>query len=249
MLRLIFMLRAILACLVFPTAFCLAQSAANPTFEVAAIKPSTATDNHSSSHSNNGRITMDNLTLKQIIVNAYRIQNHQFVGPAWLENERYNINAKADAKVEYAELMAMLQNLLAERFKLVVHHESKSVPGYALVVSKGGLKVKPVEGEGSSMNSNNTKLTATHVNTDRISKYVSSVLGQPVLDETGVKDSFSFVLEYADPRPGREEKSDSGATLPTIFTALNEQLGLKLETRKVPIDIVVVDHIERPTEN
>jgi uncharacterized protein (TIGR03435 family) len=241
--------RALLAFVVFPAAFCLAQPAAKPTFEAAAIKPSTANDNHSSSHSNNGRITMDNLTVKQLILNAYRIQNYQYAGPSWLENERYNINAKADTKVEYAELMAMLQNLLAERFKLVVHHESKSVPGYALVISKGGLKVKPVEGEGSSMNSNNTKLTATHVNTDRIAKYVANVLGQPVLDETGIKDSFSFVLEYADPRPGREEKSDSGATLPTVFTALNEQLGLKLESRKIPIDIVVVDHIERPTEN
>jgi uncharacterized protein (TIGR03435 family) len=238
-----------LAYAVLSAAFCLAQPAAKPTFEVASVKPSTATDNHSSSHSNNGRITMDNLTIKQIILAAYRIQNHQYVGPAWLENERYNIDAKAESKVEYPDLMAMLQNLLAERFQLVVHHESKSVPGYALVVTKGGLKVRPAEGEGSSMNSNNTKLTATHVNTDRIGKFVSNVLGQPVEDETGVKDSFSFVLEYADPRPGREEKSDSGVTLPTIFTALNEQLGLKLEPRRVSIDIVVVDHIERPTEN
>jgi uncharacterized protein (TIGR03435 family) len=192
---------------------------------------------------------MENLSLKQIILNAYGIQNHQFSGPAWLENERYNIDAKAESKVEYTEVMAMMQTLLAERFKLVVHHESKSVPGYALIVSKGGLKVKPVEGEGSSMNSHNTKLTATHVNMERIAKYVSNLLGQPVIDETGVKDSFSFELEYADPRPGREDKSDGGATLPTIFTALNEQVGVKLETRKLPIDFIVVDHVERPTDN
>jgi uncharacterized protein (TIGR03435 family) len=241
--------RALLFYAALPAALCLAQSAAPPAFEVAAIKPSTATDNHSSSHSNNGRITMENLSIKQIILNAYGIQNHQYSGPAWLENERYNIDAKADTKVEYKELMTMLQTLLADRFKLKVHHESKSVSGYALVVARGGLKVKPVEGEGSSMNTNNTKLTATHVDPQRMARYVSGLLGQPVVDETGVKDSFSFVLEYADPRPGREERSETGATLPTIFTALNETLGLKLEPRKVPIDVVIVDHAERPTEN
>jgi uncharacterized protein (TIGR03435 family) len=227
--------------------FSVLPAVAQPAFEVASIKPSAANDNHSGSHSNNGRITLDNLSVKQIILNAYGIQNHQFSGPDWLEGDRYNINAKADEKVEYKQLMAMLQTLLAERFKLKVHHESKMVSGYALVVAKSGLKVKPVEGEGSSMNTNNTKLTATHVNPERVARYVAGLLGQPVVDQTEVKDSFTFVLEYADPRPGREEKSETGATLPTIFTALNETLGLKLEPRKVPIDFVVVDHVEKPT--
>jgi uncharacterized protein (TIGR03435 family) len=244
------MLRALLSFAVLPAALCLAQPAAPflPTFEVAAIKPSSAAGNHSSSHSNNGRINMENLTLKQIILNAYGIQNHQYSGPAWLENERYNVDAKADTKVEYKELMAMLQALLAERCKLVVHHESKSVSGYALVVSKGGLKVKPVEGEGSGMNTDNTKLTATHVDMPRLARYLAGVVNLPVVDETGVKDSFSFEMEFADPRPGREDRADA-ASLPTIFTALTEKLGLKLETRKVPIDVVVVDHVEKPTEN
>jgi len=224
------------------SAACLAQ----PAFEAAAIKPSSAPDGSSSTHSNNGRIRMENVNLRQIVMMAYRLQNYQYVGAASLENDRYNIDAKAEEKVKDAEMMQMLQTLLAERFKLKIHHESKQVSGYALLVAKGGLKVKPVEGEGSGMNTNNTKLTATHVNMDRLSKWVSNVLHQPVNDETGVKDSFSFVMEFENPRPGRDEKE---TTLPTLFTALTETLGLKLEPRKLPIDVVVVDHAERPTEN
>ena len=224
------------------TAACLAQ----PAFEAAAIKPSSAPDGSSSTHSNNGRIHMQNVSLRSIVMMAYRLQNHQYVGPAWMESARFNIDAKAEEKVKDAEMMQMLQTLLAERFKLKIHHETKQVSGYALVVAKGGLKIKPVEGQGSSTNSNNNKLTATHINMDRFAKYVSNVLVQPVVDETGLKDSYSFVIEYENPRPGREDKE---STLPTLFTALTETLGLKLEPRKVPIDVVVVDHAEQPTEN
>lgn len=224
--------------------FSVLPAAAQPAFEVASIKPSSADGSHSGTHSNNGRISMDNLSIKQLILTAYNIQNHQYSGPAWLDDERYNIEAKADTKVDQKEMQAMMQTMLADRFKLKVHHESKQVAGYALILAKGGLKLKPVEGEGSSMNTNNTRLAATHVDMPRIARYVSGLLGQPVVDETGIKDSFSFEMEFA--RPGREDKSE---TLPTIFTALNEVLGLKLETRKVPIDVIIVDHCERPTDN
>jgi uncharacterized protein (TIGR03435 family) len=243
------MLRALLVFTVLAGSICRAQSVTPPTFEVAAIKPSTVSDGGSSSHSRNGRITIENFSVKQIIMYAYGIQNYQFSGPRWLDDERYNIDAKADIKVEHLEVLGMLRTLLADRFKLQVHHESKAMQGYAMVVGKAGLKVKPVDGEGSGMNTNNNKLTATHVSMERLANRIAQALGQPVVDETGVKDSFSFVLEYADPRPSREDRKENAASLPSIFTALAETLGVKLESRNVPIDVVVVDRIERPTEN
>jgi uncharacterized protein (TIGR03435 family) len=232
--------------LLIPLFLCAACMAQQPAFEAASIKPSEANDNSSSSNSNNGRIHMQNVSLRSIVMMAYRLQNHQYVGPAWMEGARYNIDAKAEEKVKDAEMMQMLQTLLAERFHLKIHHETKQVSGYALVVAKGGLKVQPVEGQGSSTNSNNNKLTATHINMERFARYISNVLVQPVVDETGLKDNYSFVIEYENPRPGRDDKE---TTLPTLFTALTETLGLKLEPRKVPIDVVVVDHAEQPTEN
>lgn len=212
------------------------------TFEAATIKPSSSTSNGSSWRVQPGRITMENETIRQIIQQAYRLQDYQYSGPAWLEDGRYNVEAKAETK-DPNQLMLMLQNLLAERFKLVVHRQSKPVSGYALVVAKGGLKIKPVDGEGSNLNSNKTRLTATHIDTTQLTMHLATVLAQPVVDETGVKDSFTFVLQYADPRYPADD------SLPTIFTALAEQLGLKLEARKVPIEVLFVDHAERPIDN
>jgi len=240
------MTRGLLTCVLVPTALCVAQSAL-PTFEVVAIKPSTARDNSSSWNSRNGRLSITNNSLKQIIMGANSLQEYAYSGPAWLEGERYNIDAKADEKVSREVLLQMVQAMLAERFKLKFHREQKQVQGYVLLLAKGGLKVKPVEGEGSSMSSNDTKLTAKHVDPPRIAVFASRVLGQPVIDETGVKDSFDFVLEFD--RRQRPESDPNGPTLPTLFTALTEQLGLKLEPKKVPLDVLVVDHAERPTEN
>ncbi|HJZ95855.1 MAG TPA: TIGR03435 family protein [Candidatus Solibacter sp.] len=244
--RLIGMMRALLTCVFLPAALCVAQSATS-TFEVAAIKPSTARDGGSRWSSNNGRLTLENNSIKQIIMGAYSLQEYTYSGPAWLEAERYNVDAKADEKVDRDTLLQMVQTMLADRFKLKFHREQKLVSGYAMVVAKSGLKVKPVDGEGSSMSSNDTKLTAKHVDMPRIAVFASRVLGQPVIDETGVKDSFDFVLEFE--RRQRTESDPNAPALPTLFTALSEQLGLKLEPKKVPLDVLVVDHAERPTEN
>jgi uncharacterized protein (TIGR03435 family) len=226
------------------------EAAAPGAFEVAAIKPSKATDNSSSSRSRNGRIDMVNVSLKQILQFAFDIQDHQLVAPAWVADVRYDVDAKAETKVEGKQLLAMLQTLLAERCKLVFHRESKPMSGYALTVAKGGLKIKPAAGEGSSMSTNNTKLTATHVDMKRLSVWLGRLLNQPVMNETGVTDSFDFELEFQSPRPQRPDAaSENEPSLATIFTALQEKLGLKLESRKVPVEIIVVDNIERPSDN
>ena len=119
--------------------------------------------------------------------------------------------------------------------------------GYALVVAKGGLKIKPSEGEGSNMTEHGTKFAATRVSMDQIATWLARILGQPVVNETNLDARLDFTLEYADPRVGRTD-GDAAPALPSIFTALSEQLGLKLEPRKLPVEVFVVDHAERLVE-
>ena len=141
----------------------------------------------------------------------------------------------------------MLQALLAERFKLEVHREPKVMSAYALVVAKGGPKMTAVEaGKGSSMNTNNNHLTAKNTTMQRLADYLARQTGRPVVDQTELKGAFDFTLEWT-PEESKSTSADAG---PSLFTALQEQLGLKLQTHKLPVDILVVDHMERtPTEN
>jgi uncharacterized protein (TIGR03435 family) len=232
------MLRAILALL---PALALAQ----PAFEAASIKPNTTADKGSNWRVGPGGLSVNNMPIDQIIRAAYGLQDYQYSGPAWLENERFNIEAKPAGKVDGEQMRAMFQNLLADRFHLTVHRETRSIAGYALVVAKNGLKIHPAEGEGWNMKTSKTHAAVTHASMPQIATFLATVLVRPVADETGVKDSFTFTLDYADPRSPDPEKD----TLPTIFTALGEQLGLRLETRKIPVEVLLVDRVERPSEN
>jgi uncharacterized protein (TIGR03435 family) len=245
------MIRTLLACVLSSASLSVAQPAPQPAFEAAAIRPNTTGASGSNWRIHPGGVTVENMSLRHIIQAAFTLQDYQYSGPAWLENERYNIDAKDETKADGKQLVRMLQTLLAERCKLVVHRETRPVSGYALVVAKGGLKIHPAEGEGWSLNSQNrdTRLKATHVNMPRFAAYIARALSQPVVDETKVTGGFDFALEFADPRPGRAESGDGAPPLPSIFTALSEQLGLKLESRKVPVEILVVDRAERPSEN
>jgi len=232
-------------------ACCPAQTTApRRQFEVAVIKPSKAGDSSTHSSWSNGRVTMQNLNVKQIIERAYGLQDYQISGaPGWLDTERYDIQAKAEERVPTEQLRVMLQALLADRFRLESHLETKTVPAYALVIAKSGLKMKPVDGEGHDMSSNNTKLTARHSSMQNLADFLARRLDRPVVDETGVKESFDFTLEWSNERMQRAEAERGAPEGPTIFTALPEQLGVKLEARKAPVDILVIDRVERPSEN
>ena len=234
-------------------AFCFAQTdPPTPAFEVAAIKVSKTSDNSSHSRTTDGRIMMDNLTLKQIILQAYRLKEYQLTGgPNWLDTDRFHIDAKAESKVKSEQLMMMLQNLLAERFQLVAHRQKKEMAAYALVVAKGGPKaMKLSEVSGSNTNSNGLKLTAHPASMEILAAFLSRQVDMPVVDETDLKGNFDFTLEWSTER--MQQKADADGTalaVPTLFAALPQQLGLRLESRKVPIDILVIDRAEKPSEN
>jgi bla regulator protein blaR1 len=154
-----------------------------------------------------------------------------------------------------------LQALLAERFHLKLHRDSKAMPGYAISLAKGGFKPAPVEaGKGSSMNYGGGHLTAKRASMESMATFLENQLNQPVADFTQLSGFFDFTLDWTPDdmrsRSGPDSPPQSSVYIASdpsktasIFTALQEQLGLKLETRRIPVDIIVVDSAERPSEN
>jgi uncharacterized protein (TIGR03435 family) len=226
-------------------ALCVAQQRA---FEVAAIKPSKADDSGYHSRYHNGRATIDNFTLRQMIVEAYGVRPFQISGgPGWLDTERYHIDAKAEDDLDEKQLLPMVQVLLADRFHLLMHRDKKEMNAYALVQAKGGLKIHAVEGTGSHSTTHNGKMTAKHVSMAQLAQMLSRQLDRPVVDETGAPGGFDFTLEYSNERMQKAAEGGGAAAGPTIFTALPEQLGLRLEARKVAIEMLAIDRAEKPS--
>lgn len=170
-----------------------------------------------------------------------------------------NIDAKAAGPVKDSQLNLMLQTLLAERFQLSLHRETREAPTYALVVGTNGSRLRKVEiGDGAEMRIGRDRLAAHRVPMSRFAEALSNLLGRPVQDLTGMSGVFDFSLQWspdesqATQKPGIQGKAASAAgddTSPSLFGAVQEQLGLKLEARKGPVEIFVIDHAEKPIQN
>ena len=171
------MRRTILAVTILCIARCFGQTPAAPlAFEVASVKVSKAPPGSDSSHSTLGSLTMRNMTLRACIGMAYNVKELQVLGgPKWLDADRYDIDAKPAGAVQAPERMAMLQTLLAERFQLALHRETKTYPGYALVVSKAGLKMHAVEPGQSNLSTHNSSMTGKGVNGEPGGKPIQAV--------------------------------------------------------------------------
>jgi uncharacterized protein (TIGR03435 family) len=320
------MLRAIMSAglMVFTSCAAFGQTAENsPTFEVASVKPAAPIAGNrimvmmrgGPGSPDPGQITYTNVTVKNVLMTAYGVKGFQITGPGWLDSERYDIVAKLPRGATKAEFMVMLQNLLAERFKLTLHREKKDLPMYALVVGKNGPKLKesvddpaPKEGDapkaggpadgpvvmgrlpmgkdgfpvlppgaagrGSTaimMMNGNARMTASKQPMAGLAEMLSGQLDLPVVDMTGLTAKYDFTLYFAPealvgmrlgapPAPGPPPGEGGGGvpdasapdaqSNPSLFTALQEQLGLKLEQRKGPVDLLVIDHLEKaPIEN
>ncbi|HEX3743671.1 MAG TPA: TIGR03435 family protein [Bryobacteraceae bacterium] len=217
------------------------QTTAPPAFDAASIKLSTAPPGTASGiDTDTGRIAGHNVTLRRCIRGAYDIPESRIVGgPKWADEERYDIDAKAAGPAGGHELMAMLQQLLAERFKLVIHRETRALSGYALVTGKKGILVQPSKpGAPSSSSASRHNIDATGCDMNCLAMKLSEVLHAPVTNTTGIGGRFDFKLEW----PPEELQT-------AVFGALEEQLGLKLEGRKVPTEVIVIDSAQKPSEN
>jgi uncharacterized protein (TIGR03435 family) len=315
-----------------------------PEFEVASVKPAAPPTegrfrvgmSGGPGSADPGQLTYTNVTLKNVLMNAYGVKGYQISGPSWLDSERYDIAAKIPKGATKEQFMLMLQNLLAERFKLTLHREKKDLPMYALVVGKSGPKMKesvdgPSPGDGAAPGSGGApggatggatgvvpappppppggapgnlamgritmgsdgfpklppgagrgglmmmmmngrfRMAANQQSMSGLTEMLGNQLGRPVVDMTGLTAKYDFTLDFA-PEPGQRMMGPMGAMPPpppppsveggapvasapdsqgpSLFTAVQEQLGLKLEPKKGPVDLLVIDHLEKvPTEN
>jgi uncharacterized protein (TIGR03435 family) len=198
-----------------------------------------------------GRINYSNVTLKACIREAYGLRPYQVAGgPGWLNDDRFDIIAKAPGPASKAQLMLMLKSLLADRFHLTFHVETKEMPVYSLVVARKGLRLHEATDEagGTQIGGDAAHpFTARNISMAQFAGSLSRVreVDRPVLDATGLKGLFDLTLDFAADDP----TSTDTAAGPSIFTALQEQLGLKLEPTRGPVEILVVDHAEKPSQN
>jgi uncharacterized protein (TIGR03435 family) len=253
--------------LVFPQA-ALTQGNSAPTsqpapakplvFEVASVKENKSTQGYGVRFTPDG-LSASGVALKSILQAAYNQYNDQYWSgmPAWMESARFDIQAKFDPALFQNptddQRRAMLQALLAERFKIVIHTETRELPEYALVVIKGGTKLRDAN-PGTLMRDDKNQLycragltnfrQCTMFEFARDARIVG--VDRIVVDRTGLTGRYDFELNYASPGSTAPPGADAP---PDIYEALQDQLGLKLEPIRGPVPVFVVDHVERPSEN
>lgn len=241
-----------------------------PVYETVDIKPDQSGADSEGIKVGYDELTATNVTLQTLIRSAYDVGINQITGgPLWLKSEKYDIEAKVDQSVvdELKNLSVgpdtrvlarpMLQVLLANHFRLTVQRETKFVPVYELVIAEDGLKLqesipRAYYPHGRVIRVGRGQITGREVPVATLASLLSEELSCTVLDKTALTDHYDIALEWptrGGRQPGAENRLSPGSPEPSIFAAIQEQLGLKLEPQKVPMEFLVIDHIERPSEN
>ena len=229
----------------------LAEPQVQPTFDAASIRPTEhgkatpdAVGYSDADVVDPGHFKAQNSTLDELIRFAWNLKDNEVSGPIWLNDSTsaFDIVATAPSPTSKAKMRLMLRTLLTDRFKLAAHHETRMLSGYELVVVKKGPKLTPADPQGQrSIGSAGGKIVATKVTVGRFADYLATDLKMPILDKTGIVGDFDITVQYS---------RDSDANSASIFTALQDELGLKLQPARVPVEILVVDHVEKsPTAN
>jgi uncharacterized protein (TIGR03435 family) len=230
-------------------------AAAQPAFDVASVRAGGAGEGNRRENiqTSPGSLNMRNVTLRSATRWAYHVMDYQVSGPDWMNFERYDIVAKAAGPVSEDELRVMLRALLAERFKLTLHRETKELQAYVMVVAKGGIKFHESQNEGEPAFEPDRSLTSVRfkrIPASQIIEMLSSVLHAPVINNTGLTGYYDATIDigkYMQDRPASDSPAD---IMPVLITGLQEELGLKLESKKMPLDLLIIDHAEKvPIEN
>jgi uncharacterized protein (TIGR03435 family) len=222
-------------------------------FDVASIKanPDGPQGAFSLNTSPGNRFRTRNMTVWNLIRHAYGVRTLQMAGgPEWIKTEGFDIEAKTEIPVSQEQLREMLQTLLAERFRLKIRREQRSLPAYALVVAKGGPKLQPAADSPGRNKTMLGQLVVQKMSMGELASVLESDLDRPVVDRTGITGNFAFQLEWT--RERERTAADPNSTdpmRPSIFAALQEQLGLKLEATRSQIDMLVIESVERPSAN
>ncbi len=248
--------------------FAVAQSSAEPVFEVASIRQNLSSEPRWRMNFTPDGVTATDVTLQYAMREAYGVYDDQLWsgGPAWLTERRFDINAKFDVSAfknpTLEQRRAMLQRLLADRCKLAVHHEPKKFPLYALVIAKQASKLQESKPEAAIRSSIYGQMCSiAHASAGHLEMKGCSLsalashltgatrvdLGRTIVDQTGLTSHYDIDLSWTPDRTPGSNTPDSGG--PSIFTALEEQLGLKLKAIAGPLDTIVIDHVEMPSQN
>ena len=238
---------------------------ADPVFEVATIKPSDPNRRRLFSIGRGTEVTAVGTTVNDLIVFAYGVHVRQISGaPAWVESDKFDISGKPEGggQPNPVQFKKMLQKLLADRFQLAFHRDQKQLAVYALTVGKNGPKLTRSEDVSPIPNlvpRGPGNLPARNATMEEFAGVMQAHLDRPVVDQTGLKERFDFQLQWTPDEttqfaplggPGAPPKPPEGAeTQPDLFTAIQQQLGLKLESTKAPVDVLVIDKVEKPSEN
>jgi uncharacterized protein (TIGR03435 family) len=238
-------------------------SAPTAAFEAATIKPSNPEEsNHLSKFYPGGRFVATAVSLKNLVLIAYRLQDFQLAGgPKWCESEMYDVNAKPATSISNAETRLMLQNLLKERFKLELHRESRQMPVFELVVGGKGphLQASPPDAPSRDFKVQTGHLEGRGRTVQQFADVLVLLLGRSVIDKTAVTGRFDWTLDWTDPPPeastprASAPPADPAPSLepqkPDLKEAIAQQFGLKLESRRGPVEVLVIDHAEMPAGN
>lgn len=257
---------------------------AKPQFEVASIRPAappTGAPLGSSIRPTGNGLTIENMTLKQMTLLAYQVKLFQISGgPAWFDSTRFDIRARSENTASWGDLLLMLQSLLADRFQLVIRHESKELPIYVMVLArkdgKLGPNLVPSKEEGCPPREQRAEtatpgrrvfgcgpgqigpanIKAIGVRAEDLATYLSGPLRRTVIDGTGLTGTYDIALDWRSDNPQAASPfAPPGPRLapedpaPRLIDALKEQLGLKLESQKGPVEVLVIDRAEKPSEN
>ena len=238
-------MKAILA-IIFAIA---ANAQTPPAFEAASIHQSSADASRTRLALSGGRLSAENCTLSYIIQQSYGLRDFQLAGgPQWMldgNGSRFDIQAKAAATTSDAQLKLMAQSLLADRFQLKVHREMRPMPVYALVIAKGGPKLQtPKPREPRHIESYPGFMSGTNVPVSSFIEEYASKVDLPVIDKTQLSGRFDFTLRWTPDMPGHADPSFG-----SIFTEIQSQLGLKFDAQKLPVEVLIIDHVEQPSAN
>jgi uncharacterized protein (TIGR03435 family) len=249
-----------------------APQPALPVYDAVSIRPHNASDNNVEFSFHPDSLTASNITLKELLDYAYQIREDLISGlPGWADSAHFDISARVSDpdhsvldKLTRDQMKAMLRPVLSDRFQLKVHTEIRTLPVYDLVLTKDGPKLQksppppddpdhptpPGKHRKTSWQFNNGDLTVTAITMSDFAITLEAQLHRTVIDKTGLTDAYDFNLKWT-PEEDADKATDNGAAdrPPDMFTALQEQLGLKLEAAKGPVTTLVVDHVEQPSPN
>jgi uncharacterized protein (TIGR03435 family) len=245
-----------------------AQAPAREEFEVASIKASGTDDGRTLVQVlPGGGLRTSGATLKFLVTFAYDVASFNVSGgPGWINSERFDILAKAErsgsedpnydprkiTERQYQtfreQMRPKLRTLLADRFQLKLHREMREESIYALVIAKNGTGLKPSK-DFRGFSVGRGQVTANGATVEMLRGYLAGQLGRPVLDRTGLSGAFDFKMEWMPDVAQADAVTPGDPTGPSLFTALQEQLGLKLESTKGPVEVLVIDQVEKPSEN